>query len=163
MAPILDGASYIMGAVLLGKEFIKKSIVGTLGYSAFYAIFEMFPPMLPNLNSVPLAASVLGALFVGVGAGLVVRQGGAAAGDDALALSISNKFHCKISTAYLLTDISVLLLSLSYIPFKEIIYSLITVLLSGRIIDKVQNWNRENKGLKKEKYENKKRLECGGE
>ena len=142
-APFLDGTCYLLGVVLLGKEFILKSLVGTLGYSAFYAVLEQFPPLLPDLNSVPLAAAVIGAIFVGIGAGIVVRQGGACAGDDALALAISQKLKCKISTAYLSTDMTVLLLSLSYIPFRQIFYSLITVLLSGWIIEKVQNFKKK--------------------
>lgn len=142
-APFLDGACYLMGVVFLGKDFILKSLVGTLGYSAFYAVLEQFPPLLPDLNSVPLAAAVIGAIFVGIGAGIVVRQGGACAGDDALALAISKKLKCKISTAYLSTDMIVLLLSLSYIPFRQIFYSLITVLLSGWIIEKVQNFKKK--------------------
>ena len=142
-APILDGTCYLMGVVFLGKEFILKSLVGTLGYSAFYAILEQFPPLLPDLNGVPLVAAIVGAIFVGIGAGIVVRQGGACAGDDALALVISKKLHIKISQAYLFTDISVLLLSLTYIPFRQIAYSLVTVLLSGWIIEKVQNWKKK--------------------
>ena len=142
-APFLDGTCYLLGVVFLGKEFILKSLVGTLGYSAFYAILEQFPPLLPDLNSVPLAAAIIGAIFVGIGAGIVVRQGGACAGDDALALAISKKLKCKISTAYLSTDMTVLLLSLSYIPFIQIFYSLITVLLSGWIIEKVQNFKKK--------------------
>ncbi len=142
-APILDTTCYLLGVVFLGKEFIIKSLVGTLGYSVFYAIFEQFPPLLPDLNSVPLIAAILGATFVGIGAGIVVRQGGACAGDDALALVLSKKLKCKISTAYLSTDITVLLLSLSYIPVKQIAYSIITVLLSGWLIEKVQNQHKK--------------------
>ena len=142
-APILDGTCYLMGVVFLGKEFILKSIVGTLGYSLFYAILEQFPPVLPDLDSVPFAAAIIGALFVGIGAGIVVRQGGACAGDDALALVISKKLKIKISQAYLFTDMTVLLLSLTYIPFRQIAYSLLTVLLSGWIIEKVQNWKKK--------------------
>ena len=137
-APILDGTCYLMGVVFLGKEFIIKSLVGTLGYSAFYAVLEQFPPLLPDLDSVPIIAAIVGAIFVGIGAGIVVRQGGACAGDDALALVISKKLHIKISKAYLFTDISVLLLSLTYIPFRQIAYSIVTVLLSGWIIEKIQ-------------------------
>lgn len=142
-APILDGTCYLMGVVFLGKDFILKSLAGTLGYSAFYALLEQFPPVLPDLDSFPLAAAVIGAVFVGIGAGIVVRQGGACAGDDALAMVISKKLHIKISQAYLFTDITVLLLSLTYIPFRQIAYSLITVLLSGWIIEKVQNYNQK--------------------
>ena len=142
-APFLDGTCYLLGVLFLGKEFILKSVVGTLGYSAFYAILEQFPPMIPDLDSVPIVAAIVGALFVGIGAGIVVRQGGACAGDDALALAISKKLKCKISTAYLSTDMTVLLLSLTYIPAMQIFYSLITVLLSGWIIEKIQNWHKK--------------------
>ncbi len=142
-APFLDGTCYLLGVVFLGKEFILKSLVGTLGYSAFYAVLEQFPPLLPDLDSIPLVAAIIGAVFVGIGAGIVVRQGGACAGDDALALAISKKLGCKISTAYLSTDMTVLLLSLSYIPFMQIAYSLITVLLSGWIIEKIQNFGKK--------------------
>ncbi len=142
-APILDGTCYLMGVVFLGKEFIIKSLVGTLGYSVFYAILEQFPPLFPDFNGVPIVAAIVGAIFVGIGAGIVVRQGGACAGDDALALVISKKLHIKISQAYLFTDISVLLLSLTYIPFRQIAYSIITVLLSGWIIEKVQNYKKK--------------------
>ncbi len=141
-APFLDGTCYLMGVIFLGKEFILKSVAGTLGYSAFYAILEQFPPLLPDFDSVPIVAAITGALFVGIGAGIVVRQGGACAGDDALALVISKKLRIKISQAYLFTDMTVLLLSLTYIPFMQIAYSLLTVLLSGWIIEKVQNWKK---------------------
>lgn len=143
-APFLDGTCYLMGVVFLGKEFIIKSFVGTLGYSAFYAFLEQFPPILPDLDSIPILAAIIGAVFVGIGAGIVVRQGGACAGDDALALVISKKLRIKISKAYLFTDITVLLLSLTYIPFRQIAYSLVTVLLSGWIIEKVQNWKKKD-------------------
>ena len=143
-APFLDGTCYLMGVVFLGKDFIIKSFVGTLGYSAFYALLEHFAPLLPDFDSVPLVAAIVGAVFVGIGAGIVVRQGGACAGDDALALVISKKLKIKISKAYLFTDITVLLLSLTYIPFRQIAYSLVTVLLSGWIIEKVQNWKKKD-------------------
>ena len=82
----------------------------------------------------PLLASVAGALFVGIGAGLCVRVGGATGGDDALAMSISELLHVKIQSVYLVSDIVVLLLSLTYIPFRRIAYSLLTVIISGQLI-----------------------------
>ena len=86
----------------------------------------------------PLAASLLGAVFVGVGAGLCVRIGGAPGGDDALAMSLSHVTHIKIQWIYLLSDFAVLVLSLSYIPLNRMVYSILTVLLSGQIIGFVQ-------------------------
>ena len=86
----------------------------------------------------PLTASVVGALFVGIGAGLCVRVGGAPGGDDALAMSISRVAHIRIEWVYLLSDLVVLALSISYIPLNRIAYSLLTVILSGQIIGLIQ-------------------------
>ena len=86
----------------------------------------------------PLLAALLGAVFVGVGTGVAVRCGGAPCGDDALAMSLSSLFKIKVEWAYLITDLTVLLLSLTYIPFGRIVYSLITVILSGQIIGLIQ-------------------------
>ena len=98
--------------------------------------------MLPNFYDRPLIAAFLGALFIGVGVGVVIRNGGSCSGDDALALFISNVTGWRISRAYLITDFTVLALSLSYIPFSRILYSLITVTLSSYIIDFIQHYNK---------------------
>ena len=73
-------------------------------------------------------------MFVGVGVGLCVRVGGAPSGDDALAMSMSKVTKVDIQWMYLITDLSVLALSLTYIPWQKIIYSLLTVVLSGQMI-----------------------------
>ena len=132
---LLTALCYIIGFRTFGAPFLVYSFVSTAGFSVFYAVFEMLGPVYPAIAEMPLAASLIGAIFVGVGAGLSVRYGGASSGDDALAMSLSKKFGFRISSVYLASDLTVLLLSLSYIPLREIAYSLLTVVLSGQIID----------------------------
>ena len=149
---IMDAICYFLGFKYLGKDFLKYSIVASCGFSFFYGIYEQFPPLLPNLTDKPLVAAIAGALFVGIGVGLVVRIGGAAGGDDALALVLSKLTHQPISRAYLFTDLTVLGLSLSYIPFRQIIYSFVTVTISSYLIEFVQNigTEKEKQGKKAE-------------
>ncbi len=135
---LLNIACYVLGWKLLGKRFVIYSTVATVGFSAFYGIFEQFNPLFPAIANKPLLASVVGALFVGVSAGLCVRIGGAPTGDDALSMSISKISHIDIQWIYLFSDLIVLLLSLSYIPLNRILYSLLTVILSGQIIGLMQ-------------------------
>ena len=135
---LINAACYVLGWKTLGRTFLFYSIVCTGGFSVSYAIIEQFPPLWPQLYQHPLLAAVLGALFIGIGVGLCVRIGGAASGDDALAMSLSHVFHTKIETIYLISDLTVLGLSLTYIPVQRIAYSLLTVLLSGKIIGIVQ-------------------------
>ena len=140
VTPVLDLTCYLLAFKYLGSGFIRTSVVSTLSVSLFYKIWEQFPPMLPDLSAYPLAASVLGALFVGLGVGIIVRQGGSSGGDDALALTISRVTGWRLSRSYLFTDLVVLVLSLSYIPFARIAYSIVTVTLSSWIIDRVQGF-----------------------
>ena len=90
----------------------------------------------------PLLAAILGALFVGFGIGLCVRAGGAPTGDDALAMSLSARLRLPIERVYLVTDMTVLALSLSYLSPARIACSMLTVILSGRIIGIVQRYQR---------------------
>lgn len=135
---ILNAACYILGWRTLGKEFIAYSLIAAVGFSAGYGICECFPPLWPEIAGYPLLASVTGALFIGVGAGICIRVGGATSGDDALAMSLSYITKIPIQWIYLFSDLTVLGLSLSYIPFRRILYSLLTVVLSGQIIGWIQ-------------------------
>ena len=149
---VMNAVCYLIGWKSLGKNFVAYSIVAGGGFSLFYAFFEKFPPLWPQLAKMPFLASLLGALFVGVGIGLCVRAGGAPGGDDALAMVISNATKTDIRWAYLASDLIVLLLSLSYLDFTRITLSLLTVILSGQIIGIMQSislpkgkvWAEEN-------------------
>ncbi len=138
---ILDLTCYLIGYKMLGKDFLKSAIISSLSFSMFYNTFEFIGPILPDFSSQPLVAAILGGLFVGVGVGIVVKHGGASGGDDALALVISKLSGWKLSRSYLFTDLTVLLLSLSYIPFKRIFFSLITVTISSYTIDLIQSFS----------------------
>ncbi len=135
---ILNISCYVMGWKLLGKRFLLYSIIASSGFSGFYFLFEQFDPLFPALAEMPLVAALVGALCIGTGAGLCVRIDAAPGGDDALAMSIATISHMKIQWAYLICDLVVLGMSLSYIPLNRILYSLLTVTLSGQLIGLMQ-------------------------
>lgn len=135
---ILNSACYLLGWRLLGKAFVIYSMVSAASFSTAYSVFEQFEPLWPQLARMPLIAAVLGAVFVGIGAGVCVRVGGAPGGDDALAMSVAHLTHIDIQWVYLFFDLVVLVMSVSYIPLPKLIYSLLTVVLSGQIIGWIQ-------------------------
>lgn len=138
LTPVMDVVCYAVAFHTLGGKFLCWSAVSTGFVAIFFKLWESLPYALPSLQAQPLAAALLGALFVGVGVGLIVRAGGSAGGDDALALSIAKWTGWHLSRAYLITDLTVLALSLSYIPLRRIVFSLITVTLSSVIIEFLQ-------------------------
>ncbi len=151
---LLNALCYLLGWRMLGTPFLLYSALSAGGFSVFYALVERMDPLWPSLAYMPLAAALIGGIFVGVGAGLCVRAGGASSGDDALAMALSHRLHCKIEYIYLASDLLVLALSLCYIPVGRILYSVLTVLLSGRIIGVIQRlpaWEKKEKKAVKDK------------
>ncbi|MEG1973023.1 MAG: YitT family protein, partial [Oscillospiraceae bacterium] len=104
----------------LGKRFLKNALFSSMCFSILYNIYESFGYVLPDLTNSPLIAAIVGGIFVGVGVGIVVREGGASGGDDALALVICQATKWKVSRVYFFTDFVVLILSISYIPLRNI-------------------------------------------
>lgn len=141
---VMNFICYYMGWKILGCKFIIYSCISGAAFSVFYGFFEQFEPMWPTIGQHPLIAAITGALFVGIGIGICVRVGGATCGDDALAMSLSKVFQKDIQWIYLVSDLTVLALSLTYIPVQRIVYSLITVVLSGQTIGWVSKENEKS-------------------
>ena len=132
---VFDSLFFLLALRQFGKGFLKYSLTASLGFSLSYALLERFPPLLPSLAQWPLLAALAGGLFVGLGCGLIVRIGGAAGGDDALAMLLARRFRISVGASYLMGDLTVLLLSLTYLPLLKVVFSLVTVLTSSTLID----------------------------
>ena len=136
---ILDISLLIIAYKFFGKQFLLNSIIATLSFSIFYGVFETIGPLIPVLQS-KFIVTILSGLFVGVGVGIIVRNGAAAGGDDALAMVISKVTSMTIGNVYMVGDIAVLILSLTYLSVYDIFWSLIAVNISGRTIDFIYNF-----------------------
>ncbi len=135
---ILNIAFYTFGIKMFGVPFVVYSLVSAGAFSGAYAVCELFPPIYPEIANLPFLAAIIGAIFVGVGVGVCVKAGGAPTGDDALAMSLSKLSKIDIQWMYMITDLFVLALSLTCIPVKNVLCSLVTVTLSGQIIGLIQ-------------------------
>ncbi|MGL5751907.1 MAG: YitT family protein [Paraclostridium sp.] len=139
---IIDFSLFLIGYKFLGKKFIKYSLLATISFSILFGVFETIGPLIPKFNNL-LLGSIFSGLFVGIGAGLVVRAGGAAGGDDALALVISKTTSLTVGKVYIISDIIVLGLSLIYLSASQIALSLVAVSISGKVIDFIYSYNND--------------------
>ena len=140
---VINALCYLLGWRMLGRRFLVYSMISCVGFSMFYALFEKIGFLLPLalyqcLQDVPWTAAIIGAVFIGIGAGLCVRVGGAPSGDDALAMSLSHVTGLGIQWIYLASDLLVLGLSVTYLSWERLGWSLVSVILSGQIIGWVQ-------------------------
>ena len=115
-------------------KHVDKTVYRTLGYIAKIGLKILVVLSLVAYLGIDTGAITALIASLGVGVGLGVRMGGASGGDDALAMSIEKLTGIGIQWVYLVEDLIVLTLSLSYIPLRRIAYSLLTVILSGQLI-----------------------------
>ncbi len=152
---IIDFSLFALGARFFGKRFLFFSMFATACFSVSYKIFESIGFIVPSLTEYMIFGSIFAGLFVGVGVGLVLRGGGASGGDDVIALLGSKFTPLKVNHVYMLTDAIVLLLSLVYLRFDQVIYSILAVVISGKLIEVIYEYNGNKiKGEKIEKKEN---------
>lgn len=135
---VLDGICYALGLRYLGKAFLPHALAATGLLCPVLRAQRACRPCSAQFGRDAAGGRGSGRRLCGRGRGTGGARGGAAGGDDALALVISKKLGWRLPMAYLATDLTVLLLSLSYIPPVKIACSLVTVTISSFLIGKLE-------------------------
>ncbi len=143
-------ALFILGAVLLGKKFAVATLAGTLLYPSFLSLWQFVngklgSPFLirpvegftTDINQ-PLLGVIFGALFFGLGIGIVVRVGASTGGTDVPPLILHKYFNFPVSAGMWILDISIVLLQFAAnVGMENILYGVLIMMISSFIVDKV--------------------------
>ncbi|AIQ53903.1 YitT family protein [Paenibacillus sp. FSL R7-0331] len=131
---LLDIPVLIIAIIFKGKSFVMNTVISVIAFTLFYGLMERYSGWVIDLqDNLPLAALLSGVL-TGLGAGMILRGGGASGGDDILSLLISEWKGIKVGTVFILMDVIVLALSLIYMPLKETLYTVMAVVVAGYVI-----------------------------
>ncbi|HWI55155.1 MAG TPA: YitT family protein [Desulfobacteria bacterium] len=128
---------FLMGIKQLGIGFGLRSLAGTVALSAM--VDTMASMDLPVPTKDPLLASIYGGIVVGVGIGIVFRAKGTTGGTDLAAALVNN--YMKLSVGMILFFIDAAVIVAAGIAFNSAelaLYALITVFITARVIDIVQ-------------------------
>lgn len=130
---VVNAILFVLGYKYLGKQAVLKTAAGIVFCSFSYEITSYIPPYTDDI----FIAMVAGAVLMGAGVGLVVKQEGSTGGSDFAAL-ILRPFFPHISLAYLILFIDFAIIVMSGIVFKSLnitLYSAILLFLSAKVTD----------------------------
>ena len=153
---VIDFSLFAIGSKFFGKRFLLYSILSTITFSTTYKIWESIGFLVPSFKNNMLIASILAGIGGGIGVGLVVRGGGASGGDDVIALLGNKLLKIKVNYVYLATDAIVLFMSLVYLDIKQVIFSIIAVTISGKIISMIYKDEEDIDNNREDNEESKK-------
>lgn len=124
----------ILAYIFLGKNFLLKTLFATFVLSVFLKIFASFSEPLDDI----LLAAIFGGAINGIAIGIVFYAGGSTGGIDIIAKIINKYTGIPISRILLTTDFIVL--SMVAVIFGKVIfmYTLISLVISSKMIDIIQ-------------------------
>ena len=133
----------ILAYIFLGKNFLLKTLFATFVLSVFLKIFASFSEPLEDI----LLAAIFGGAINGIAIGIVFYAGGSTGGIDIIAKIINKYTGIPISRILLTTDFIVL--SMVAVIFGKVIfmYTLISLVISSKMIDIIQVGIYSAKGI----------------
>ena len=135
---ILNIPLFFIGWKYLGRTSFLYTIVGTVGLSAWLWIFERYQFKI-NLGDDLMLVALFAGVFVGVGLGIIFRYGGTTGGVDIIAQFAHRYLGMGMGRTMFIFDAVVIGLSiLTYLDYREAMYTLVAVFIGARVIDFMQ-------------------------
>ena len=130
---LLNIPLFILAFVRIGKEFVFKSLVGTVFLSQFIDFFDRFKP----LTTDKFLACIYGGILIGVGTSLILKSHSSTGGGD-LVSCIIRTYKPNLTTSNLIVIFDTIVIGLNVVFLKELeigLYSAISIYLMGKVID----------------------------
>ena len=135
---ILNIPLFFIGWKFLGRLSFLYTVIGTVGLSIWLWIFERYQLQFDLGQDLMLVALFAG-VFVGVGLGIIFRYGGTTGGVDIIAQVAHRFFGLGMGRTMFMFDAVVITLSiLTYLDYRQAMYTLVAVFISARVIDFMQ-------------------------
>jgi len=132
-----------MGYKQMGKTFAFSTIYGIIVLSIFTSFFHPIPPFTEDI----LLATLFGGMILGIGVGLVIRNGGALDGTEILALVINKKVPFSVGQIIMFMNIFILGAAGFVFSWDRAMYSLLAYVIASKAIDTVVQGLEETKSV----------------
>lgn len=126
----------LVGLALLGKKFAFSTIVSSITYPL---ALELFDRLFGNvvLTEDMLLNTIFAGLGIGVGLGIVIRNGASTGGMDIPPLVLNRYFKIPVSVSLYVFDMCILLGQAVYNPLEGILYGILLILIYSVVLDKL--------------------------
>jgi uncharacterized membrane-anchored protein YitT (DUF2179 family) len=133
---LFNGAMFLLGAWILGRQFILNTALSTVVYPLILGIMEHVG-IGGFVMEEKLVAVLYAGMLIGAGIGIVMRAGGSTGGLDIPALILKKKWNVNVSVTIYLVDCVILALQLLSSDSHAILYGILLILVYTMVLDRV--------------------------
>jgi uncharacterized membrane-anchored protein YitT (DUF2179 family) len=121
---------FAIGWMFVGRRFFWFSLAGM----AIFSVVMFFPyPVLPLQDE--LLSALTAGIITGIGSGFIMRSLGSAGGLDILSVILFKKYSLAPGNSVLIFNAALLSFSLLRVPLETILYTLIYLFVSSRVLN----------------------------
>lgn len=125
----------ILGYKQLGKKFVLKAFYGMALFSILLEVFDKYTPLIDDT----LLATVYGGILLGVGCGLIIKEGGCLDGTEIIAILVNRKKSLSVGQVVFCFNIAIYGAAIFVFGAERALYSLLTYFISYKVIDMVSD------------------------
>ena len=125
----------ILGYKQLGKKFIIKAGYGMILFSVLLEVCHNYTPLIDDT----LLATVYGGILLGVGCGLIIKEGGCLDGTEIIAIIINRKKSVSVGQVVFVFNVFIYGAAIFVLGAERALYSLLTYFVSYKVIDMVSD------------------------
>jgi uncharacterized membrane-anchored protein YitT (DUF2179 family) len=140
---VLNLPFLIVGYQQIGKTFALSTLLSIIVLSVTASL--LVP--VPGITNDPLLAAVFGGIIVGIGVGLVVRNGGSSDGTEVVAVLINKKSPWSVGEVVMFLNIFILGSAGFVFGWNHAMYSLIAYFIAFKTIDVTINGLNETRSV----------------
>lgn len=115
----------------LGKEFVAATIYSIISLAFWVTLFRDLPQITDDL----VLAAIFGGIILGLGIGLIIRNGGSLDGTEIIALTINEQISFSVGEIVLFLNIFIFGAAGFVFGWDRAMYSLATYLAAYKVID----------------------------
>ncbi len=123
----------LFGAKKLGGKFLFKTAYGMILFSILLELFGHFDPLIDDT----LLATVYGGIALGIGVGLIIKEGGCLDGTETVAIIMSRKNNMSVGQIVFVMNIFIYGAAIFVFGADRALYSLLTYFVTYKVIDMV--------------------------
>lgn len=140
---VLNLPFIIIGYKQIGKTFALSTIFSVICFSIFVTLFHP----IPGVTQDTLLATIFGGIILGVGIGLIIRNGGSLDGTEIIAILLEKRSAFSIGEIVMFINIFILGISGFVFSWDRAMYSLIAYFIAFKAIDITVEGLEESKAV----------------
>lgn len=152
---VFNVTMFLLGLWILGWEFAATTLVSTFFYPAILQIWQFLAEALGPLTDDMLLATIFAGVLVGIGLGMVIREGASTGGMDIPPLVINKYTGISVSALLTVFDLGILLARAVFSDAEQILYGILLIVVYNLVLEQMLVIGKRQVQIKiiSEKYE----------